>query len=160
MSLMNDIVVPLRHVDRFFIDGGWVKPSTESTIEVTDSATEERYFTVAEAQAADMSRAVAAARQAFDVGPWPRMTHAERAEYLRAMAAGLRERRDDVGEIWPRESGVLHRRAQGAAEGAANTFEYYASLADSFAFEEEVSSVCLSASRLVWSGRSSRGTSR
>ena len=43
MSLVNDIVVPLRHLDRFFIDGGWVKPSTDSTIEVSDSATEERY---------------------------------------------------------------------------------------------------------------------
>jgi acyl-CoA reductase-like NAD-dependent aldehyde dehydrogenase len=138
MSLVNDIVVPLRHVDRFFIDGGWVVPSTGSTIEVTDSATEEHYFTVAAAQEADMSRAVAAARQAFDAGPWPRMTHAERAEYLRAMAVGLRKRRDDMSEIWPRESGVLHRRAKGAAEGAANTFEYYAAVADSFSFEEEV----------------------
>jgi aldehyde dehydrogenase (NAD+) len=138
MSLMDDIVLSLRHADRFFIDGEWVKPSTDSTIKVTDSATEEHFFTVAEAQRADMSRAVAAARRAFDAGPWPRMTHAERAEYLRAIAVGLRERTDDVGEIWPRESGVLHRRAKGAAVGAAKTFEYYASLADSFAFEEEV----------------------
>ena len=46
----------------------------------------------AEAQEADMARAVAAARQAFDEGPWPRLTHAERAEYLRAIAEGLRGR--------------------------------------------------------------------
>ena len=59
-----------------------------------------------------MARAVAAARQAFDEGPWPRMTHAERAEYLRALGAGLRERAEDLGQIWPRESGVLHAIAR------------------------------------------------
>lgn len=138
MSLLSDAVVPLRHVDRFFIGGEWVKPSTDSTIEVTDSATEEHFFTVAEARETDMNRAIAAARSAFDTGPWPQMTHGERAEYLRAMAEGLRKRRDAVSEIWPRESGVLHGVAQLAAGGAASTFSYYASLADDFPFEEEV----------------------
>jgi aldehyde dehydrogenase (NAD+) len=137
MGLMNDTAAPLRHLDRFFIGGEWVKPSTDSTIEVTDSATEEHFFSVAEAQPADMSRAVGAAREAFDAGPWPRMSHAERAEYLRAIAAGLRNRADDVGQIWPRESGVLHGLAQGAAKGAARAFEYYASLAETFAWEEQ-----------------------
>ena len=113
MSLMNDTAVPLRHLDRFFIGGEWVKPSTDSTIDVTDSTTEEHFFSVAEAQEQDMSRAVAAARQAFDAGPWPRLTHAERAEYLRAIAEGLRKRGDDVGQIWPREAGVLHGIAKG-----------------------------------------------
>jgi aldehyde dehydrogenase (NAD+) len=60
----------------------------------------------------------------------------QRAEYLRAIAAGLRKRADDVGQIWPREAGVLHGIAQGAAKGAAHTFEYYASLADTFAWEQ------------------------
>ena len=137
MSLTNDTVAPLRHLDRFFIGGEWVKPSSGSMIEVTDSATEEHFFSVAEAQAADMARAVGAAREAFDSGPWPRMSHAERAEYLRAIAAGLRKRSDDVGQIWPRESGVLHGIARGAAKGAARTFEYYAALADTFAWEEQ-----------------------
>jgi aldehyde dehydrogenase (NAD+) len=137
MSLMNDTAAPLRHLDRFFIGGEWVKPSTDSTIDVIDSATEEHFFSVAEAQEQDMSRAVAAAREAFDAGPWPRLTHAERAEYLRAIAAGLRERADDVGQIWPREAGVLHGIAKGAAKGAVRAFEYYASLAETFAWEEQ-----------------------
>jgi aldehyde dehydrogenase (NAD+) len=137
MSLISDTVAPLRHLDRFFIGGEWVTPSTDSTIEVTDSATEEHFFSVAEAQPQDMARAVGAARGAFDAGPWARLTHAERAEYLRAIAAGLRTRADDVGEIWPRESGVLHGLARGAAKGAARTFEYYAGLAETFAWEEQ-----------------------
>jgi acyl-CoA reductase-like NAD-dependent aldehyde dehydrogenase len=137
MSLTEEPAVQLRHLDRFFIDGQWVAPSSDATITVLDSATEERFFSVAEAQPADIARAVEAARRAFDEGPWPRMSHAERAEYLRAIAAALRRRGGDVGEIWPRESGVLHSIAKNAAAGAARKFEYYASLADTFPFEEE-----------------------
>ena len=137
MSLTKERGLQLRHLDRFFIGGEWVAPSSEATITVTDSASEQEFFSVAEAQAADVGRAVEAARQAFDAGPWPRLTHAERAEYLRAIATALRKRGGEVGDIWPRESGVLHRIAKGAAEGAARKFEYYASLADTFPFEEE-----------------------
>ena len=62
MSLTEQPAVQLRHLDRFFIGGEWVTPSSEATITVTDSATEERFFSVAEAQAADIARAVEAAR--------------------------------------------------------------------------------------------------
>ena len=137
MSLTEEPAVQLHHLDRFFIGGEWVEPSSSATITVTDSATEQRFFSVPEAQAPDISRAVEAARRAFDDGPWPRLTHAERAEYLRAMAAALRRRGDELAQIWPRESGVLHGIAQGAGEGAARTFEYYAALAETFPFEEE-----------------------
>jgi aldehyde dehydrogenase (NAD+) len=136
MSLADETTVPVRNADRFFIGGEWVQPSSESKIDVIDSGTEELYFSVAEAQAADISRAVGAARQAFDEGPWPRMTHAQRAEYLRAMSAGLSERAGDLGQLWPRESGVLFRIAKYAGPGAAATFEYYAGLASTFPFEE------------------------
>ena len=137
MSLTEQPVVQLRHLDRFFVGGEWVAPSSDSTITVTDSATEERFFSVAEAQPADITCAVEAARRAFDAGPWPRMSHVERAGYLRAIAAALRERGEEVGEIWPRESGVLHGIASKAAEGAARRFEFYAALVDTFPFEEE-----------------------
>jgi aldehyde dehydrogenase (NAD+) len=136
MSLANEIAAPLRHADRFFIGGEWVAPSSDALIEVTDSATEELYLSVAEAKDADIHRAVAAARQAFDEGPWPRMTHSERAGYLRAMGAGIKERSEDFGQVWPRESGVLHAVARFTPLGSAATFDYYAGLADTFPFEE------------------------
>ena len=44
-----------------------------------------------------MARAVGAARTAFDEGPWPALTHAERAGYLRAFGAALQERNDALG---------------------------------------------------------------
>jgi acyl-CoA reductase-like NAD-dependent aldehyde dehydrogenase len=113
-----------------------VQPSSDATIKVIDPGTEELYFSVAEAQAADISRAVEAARQAFDAGPWPRLTHAERAGYLRAIGAELSRRSDDIGQIWPRESGVLHAIARFGGAGAQATFNAFADLAGTFPFEE------------------------
>src|ERR1700722_1612344 len=77
---------PLKHPDRFFINGQWDAPSSASKIDVVNCVTEEVFLRVAEAQEADVNRAVAAARATFDRGPWPRMSHAERAKYLRAIA--------------------------------------------------------------------------
>jgi aldehyde dehydrogenase (NAD+) len=136
VTLANEIAVPLGHTDRFFIDGQWVAPSSDATIEVIDSATEQVYFRVPEAQPADMDRAVTAARKAFDEGPWPSMTHAERAEFLVGFATGLRERAEDIGQIWPRESGALYKMARRGAVGIAASFDFYAGLAQTFPFEE------------------------
>jgi acyl-CoA reductase-like NAD-dependent aldehyde dehydrogenase len=128
--------VPIRHDDRFFIGGKWVEPSSSDVIEVIDSSTEETYFSVPEAQAADMARAVGAAREAFDRGPWPRMSHAERAGYLRAIGEGLRGKSVEAGQIWPRESGALFAIAQYTAGGMAGVFDFYAGLAETYPFEE------------------------
>ncbi len=136
MSIASQAAASLRHADRFFIGGEWVQPSSDSVINVIDSTNEEVFLTVAEAQADDISRAVGAARTAFDQGPWASLSHAERAGYLRAIAAGLRERATDLSQVWPREAGALYSIATGAAEGAAQTWEYYAGLADTYPFEE------------------------
>jgi acyl-CoA reductase-like NAD-dependent aldehyde dehydrogenase len=64
-SSAGEATVPVKHTDRFFIGGQWVAPSSDSTINVIDSHTEQVYLTVAEAQAADIDRAVTAAKEAF-----------------------------------------------------------------------------------------------
>jgi acyl-CoA reductase-like NAD-dependent aldehyde dehydrogenase len=91
--------VPLRHTDRFYIDGHWVTASSDATIDVVDSATEQLYFRVPEAQAADVDRAARAARRAFDDGPWPRLSHSVRAGYLRRIAEGVGARAADAVRI-------------------------------------------------------------
>ncbi len=75
---MSQATAPISHADRFYIGGQWVAPSSDATIKVIDSDTEQLYFTVPEAQAADIARAVGAAREAFDNGPWTGLTHAQR----------------------------------------------------------------------------------
>jgi aldehyde dehydrogenase (NAD+) len=129
---------PVKHPDRFFINGQWNAPSSASKIDVVNCATEEVFFRVAEAQEADVNSAVAAARAAFDRGPWPRMSHSERAGYLRAIAHELGRRGDDSARIWVSESGATYGVAKNmSGTGLAGIYDYYAGLADTFAFEEE-----------------------
>jgi acyl-CoA reductase-like NAD-dependent aldehyde dehydrogenase len=131
-----DARAPVAHPDRLYIDGAWVEPSSDARIDVIDSGTEELYFRVAEAQAVDVDRAVTAAREAFDDGPWPTMTHAERAEYLRALGPAIQSRADALADLWPRESGTIAAFARYAAVAMQKDFDAYAALADTFTFEE------------------------
>ena len=127
----------IRHPNAFFIGGNWIEPSSTDTFDVIDSGTEDVFVTVAEAQAVDIERAVAAARSAFDRGPWPRMSPAERAVYLNRIADLWMERADALSDSWSAESGVLRTFANHAAGGVAGVFRYYAGLADSFAWSEK-----------------------
>lgn len=120
-----------------FIGGTWTAPSSSSTIDVVDSATEEVFLTVAEAQSPDIERAVEAARVAFDVGPWPRMSPAERGDWLRKIADAWETRGEKLADTWALESGVLRTMGVHSAKGVAEVFRYYAGLGDTFAWEEK-----------------------
>ena len=128
--------IPIMHTDAFYIAGSWRAPSTDALIDIIDAGTEEVAFRVPEAKAADMASAVEAARVAFDDGPWPQLTHAERAEYLRALGAAMFDRNDALAQLWPRESGTTFSTAQYAGTMAQAGFHSYAALADTFQFEE------------------------
>ena len=65
-----------------YIGGEWVAPDGSEVIEVISPATEEVIGQVPHASTGDADRAVAAARKAFDDGPWPHMTPVERAEAI------------------------------------------------------------------------------
>lgn len=127
----------VRYPNRLFIGGEWIAPSSAQAIEVIDSASEDVFLTVAEAQAPDVELAVAAARRAFDSGPWPRMSPQERASYLNRIADGLAARSDQLADSWTQESGVLRSMSKHSAAGLAATFRYYADLADTFGWEEK-----------------------
>ena len=120
----------------FFIGGEWCAPSSDGTIDVITPSTEELFVKVAKAQAADIDRAVGAARTAFDKGPWPRMTHAERAGYLREIAKQWAARSGDLATIWTSEMGILKSMADLHARFISVPYNSYAALADTFAFEE------------------------
>lgn len=68
--------------DRLFIGGAWVSPTTADTIEVISPATEQVIARVPSGSVEDIDRAVAAARTAFDHGPWPRMALEDRLDVL------------------------------------------------------------------------------
>jgi aldehyde dehydrogenase (NAD+) len=137
-SMTETILHPsvIRHPDRFYIDGEWVGPSSDSTIQVIRPSTEELYLTVAEAQAADIERAIASARLAFDKGSWPRMSHAERASYLNEIGKQVAARASSLGAAWTSEMGIVSEKTKIMVPGVGGVYQYYASLADTFAFEE------------------------
>lgn len=126
----------IKHSDKLFIDGVWAVPCSARQIDVFDSASEEVFMSVAEAQAADIELAVTAARTAFDDGPWPRMSHAERATYLDKIAAALSARAGALADHWSAEAGVLRSMSEYSGAGLAQVFSYYAGLASSFAWQE------------------------
>ena len=76
--------------DRLFIGGEWVSPSGTGTIDVINPTTEEVMGRVPDSTEADVDKAVAIARDAFDNGPWPRMSPAERAEILTKVSKPFR----------------------------------------------------------------------
>src|SRR6201981_3291583 len=132
MAVSKAYAVPVKSPDRFYIGGEWVTPSSGDLIDVVQPATEDVWVRVAAARKQDVSRAVAAARQAFDRGPWPRMTHAQRAQYLQAIAAALRERADDLSYIWSSEMGILHVDAVTRGARIPGIYDFSAGRAASF----------------------------
>jgi aldehyde dehydrogenase (NAD+) len=133
---MSGLGHPIRHPNRFFIGGEWVMPSGSTTIDVRDSASEEVFLTVAAAQREDVESAVSAARRAFDAGAWPRMSPAERAEWLIKIADAWTKRGKDFASLWTRESGVLYSISDALSAGLSDTYRYHAGLAKTFAWEE------------------------
>ncbi|WP_349237254.1 aldehyde dehydrogenase [Bosea sp. ASV33] len=130
--------IELREPLRLYIDGAWVEPSTSATIDVLNCATEEVVATVAQASSVDMRRAVAAARKAFDEGPWTRMTPLERAGYLEAFADRLQARNDEFARGWSIETGIVYKIAQPRIGlFLAGAFRQYAAMASTYGFSEE-----------------------
>jgi acyl-CoA reductase-like NAD-dependent aldehyde dehydrogenase len=126
----------IQHPDCFFIGGEWVRASTDRTIDLVDPATEEIFARVADSADADMDRAVAAARDAFDNGPWPFLSPRERATYLRRYAEELRKRSVELGWSWTAQIGTASQVAASSGASGAAIFDQYAEIAESYAFEK------------------------
>jgi acyl-CoA reductase-like NAD-dependent aldehyde dehydrogenase len=126
----------IKYPRKFFLDGHWAEPSTSATIDLVHCATEALVETVAEAADADVERAVSAARKAFDRGPWPRMSHEERASCLQAVADELDRRADRHARIWTTESGLLLSHSRTRMRSLSDTYRFYADLAGTYPFRE------------------------
>jgi betaine-aldehyde dehydrogenase len=123
--------------DTLFIGGDWVSPATSATIDVVSPHTEEVIARVPEAREADVDRAVAAARDAFDHGPWPRMTPPERADVMAALLAELQARGDEMASTITREMGSPISFSHMAQVMATHmVLDYYVRLAREYRFED------------------------
>ncbi|WP_405141067.1 aldehyde dehydrogenase [Sphaerisporangium sp. NBC_01403] len=127
----------LQH-DRLFIGGDWVAPAGTATIDVISPHTEEIVGRVPDGTPADMDNAVAAARQAFDHGPWPRMSMAERAEVVGKLAGLYAARQAEMADVITLEMGSPITFSQLAqAPQPLGMLQYYSELGRTFAVEDE-----------------------
>lgn len=116
--------------DLLYVDGRWVPPVAGGTLQVIDPATGQVFQRIAAGMAPDVDAAVKAARNAFDRGPWPRMTGKARAAILRAIAAGIRSRLKDLALLETRDNGKPLPEAEWDIADASGCFAYYAGLAE------------------------------
>src|SRR6266852_5526210 len=110
---------------QMFINGEWVASKSAKTFPVYDPSTEEVIAQVPDASAEDVNRAVAAARAAFDHGPWGQTTHQERGRVLFALAAKIRQNLALLAELECRNTGKPIVEAEYDVTDAATCFEYY-----------------------------------
>ena len=124
--------------DKLFIGGEWVDPHSTETIEVISPHTEQVIASVPHADAIDIDRAVATAREALDSGPWGKATQEERADVLDGVNAGIAARADDFAQCITAENGSpLIFSHMGQVGATSMVVDYFATLAREFDFEEE-----------------------
>jgi betaine-aldehyde dehydrogenase len=91
--------------DTLFIGGEFVKPESGDVIDVVSPHTEEIIGQVPDASPADIDKAVAAARDAFDNGPWPTMAPEERGAAIGRLAAALTARGEQIADVISSQNG-------------------------------------------------------
>jgi phenylacetaldehyde dehydrogenase len=90
---------------RLFIGGEWVESTSGKTLPVYDPATGKEMTRVADADARDVDRAVAAARSAFESGPWPEMSPAAREALLWRLADLIDQHATELAELESLDNG-------------------------------------------------------
>ena len=119
-------VKPVRH----FVGGAFTDGAAGRTFPTLTPTTNEPITDVAEGLAEDIDRAVRAARRAFDEGPWPRMTAAERARYLRRIGDRIVAAADAIGLLETLDTGLPIAQSGGAqVPRAAENFYFFAEMA-------------------------------
>ncbi|MET0377889.1 MAG: aldehyde dehydrogenase [Spongiibacteraceae bacterium] len=126
----------IAHPDKLFIGGEWVEPSTANKIDIVHPGSGDVVLSVAEAREQDIDRAVAAARDAFDNGPWPRLSVQERAQYLIALAEQLDTRLEDLAIAHTLEIGVPISMSRATVATIPADARAFASFAETYQFEE------------------------
>jgi betaine-aldehyde dehydrogenase len=126
-----------RDHEGLFIGGAMVKPAGTGVIEVRSPATLDVVGRVPDGTTQDIDRAVAAARKAFDEGPWPRMSPSDRADALARLNEELMVRQEEFADVLTREVGSPITFSQTVqALSPTMVLSYYADLARTFVFEE------------------------
>ncbi len=112
-----------------FVNGEHVKSERNAWLPVIDPSLETVIAEVPDASAADVDRAVSAARAAFDTGGWPQTTAQDRGRLLFKLANKIRDEAGPLAELECRNTGKPIVEAEFDIQDAATCFEYYGGLA-------------------------------
>jgi aldehyde dehydrogenase (NAD+) len=121
---------PKVRLTKLFIDDQWVDSSDGGEFETLNPATGEVIARVAAGTAADVDRAVKAARKALDLGPWSTMDAADRGRLLARLADLVEKNSDELAALESLNCGKTITDSKGDMTGVANTLRYYAGWAD------------------------------
>src|SRR5215510_4393248 len=114
---------------QMYINGEWVDSKSNKTFSVFDPASEEVIAQVPDANADDVNRAVAAAKTAFEEGPWGSTTAQERGRILFRLAEKIRQNLAMLAELESRNTGKPIVEAEFDIADVSTCFEYYGGLA-------------------------------
>jgi 5-carboxymethyl-2-hydroxymuconic-semialdehyde dehydrogenase len=107
--------------------GGKLGPSVGGgTFDVADPTTNQVYAQVAAGDSGDVDKAVEAAAEAFERGPWPKLAARARARILNRIADGIEARGDEIAAMETFDTGLPITQAKGQAARAAENFRYFA----------------------------------
>ncbi|CAG7607617.1 5-carboxymethyl-2-hydroxymuconate semialdehyde dehydrogenase [Leucobacter soli] len=113
---------------RHYIDGKFVDSVDGDEFDVLDPVTNENYIKASSGKQGDIDLAVAAAKRAFEEGPWPRMVPRERSRILHKVADIVESRDEQLALFESWDSGLPITQAKGQARRAAENFRFFADL--------------------------------
>jgi aldehyde dehydrogenase (NAD+) len=118
---------------QLYIDGTWCDAADGGVWEQRNPASNEVVTSFAVGNVADVDRAVAAARRAFDEGPWPRLTAKERKTYFTRLVALIAEHGEELNRLQTLEMGMpiaFSSMSVVSSEMAAGIFDHHAGWID------------------------------
>lgn len=124
--------------DRLFIAGSWTEPSDPELLDILSPHDRSVLGRAAQAQPADVDRAVAAARTAFDEGSWPRKSPVERIAILRRLNALREENAEKIATLMSAENGSARWFTRAGQAGLTRQADSYLKAAEELGWEEIV----------------------
>jgi aldehyde dehydrogenase (NAD+) len=124
--------------DRLFIGGVWTEPSDAELLDIVSPHDRAVIGRAAQARPADVDRAVAVARAAFDEGAWPRTGAAERIAVVRRLNALREQRAEEIAALTTAENGSPLWFTRAGQPGLSRQANAYLAAAESFGWEETI----------------------
>ena len=123
---MSDVMKTYQH----YINGAWVEPASGQYFDTDNPYTGEVWAQIAKGNTEDVARAVAAAKAAFETGPWAEMRPTARGKLLVKLAEIIEREAERLGELEVRDNGKLIAEMGTQTRYLAEWYRYYGGLSD------------------------------